>query len=217
MNDPITPLMHHCLTTLIVVLASIFVALPSAGGRTFRYQAQHHPLPRGRHGMDGLAAVWLEILRHAQYAAARRSGNAIHQRLCDAGVLADPGLDPHGATRFTPRDHRRPAVIASRRRKGTPFFPTRRGPSEPIIFPESRNCLEPSHYTLAEALRDAAYRTGHFGKWHLGLTASYWPDKQGFDVTFFAPTPGPPSSNYFSPYYCVPAGAPESDRPAGEN
>lgn len=32
-------------------------------------------------------------------------------------------------------------------------------------------------YTMAEALRDAGYATGHFGKWHLG---SAGPEKQGF-------------------------------------
>ena len=48
-------------------------------------------------------------------------------------------------------------------------------------------------------MRDAGYRTGHFGKWHLGLTEPHWPDKQGFDVAWHGkPDPGPPS--YFSPY-----------------
>ncbi|MEM9347879.1 MAG: sulfatase-like hydrolase/transferase [Planctomycetota bacterium] len=38
--------------------------------------------------------------------------------------------------------------------------------------------------TLAEALRDAGYRTALFGKWHLGAAETHGPTKQGFD-TFF--------------------------------
>jgi arylsulfatase A-like enzyme len=59
--------------------------------------------------------------------------------------------------------------------------------------------LGPSEYTLAEALRDAGYRTGHFGKWHLGTQRPNWPDREGFAVAFHGvPDGGPPS--YFSPY-----------------
>jgi arylsulfatase A-like enzyme len=39
-------------------------------------------------------------------------------------------------------------------------------------------------YTLAEALRDAGYRTGLFGKWHLGAHEDHGPEKQGFDEFF---------------------------------
>ena len=45
----------------------------------------------------------------------------------------------------------------------------------------SVNRLLPKHYTLAEALKDAGYATGHFGKWHLGRTP-YTPLEHGFDV-----------------------------------
>ena len=36
--------------------------------------------------------------------------------------------------------------------------------------------------TIAEALRDAGYRTGFMGKWHLGTETYYYPEHQGFDV-----------------------------------
>ena len=82
---------------------------------------------------------------------------------------------------------------------GHVFLPEKGAPNRPIVLPESKNYLEPSEYTLAEALRDAGWRTGHIGKWHLGLTAPYWPEQQGFEVAVHAhPDPGPP--NYFSPY-----------------
>ena len=41
-----------------------------------------------------------------------------------------------------------------------------------------------SEVTLAEALRDAGYRTALFGKWHLGAAETHGPTRQGFE-TFF--------------------------------
>ncbi|MDF1862331.1 MAG: sulfatase-like hydrolase/transferase [Verrucomicrobiales bacterium] len=38
--------------------------------------------------------------------------------------------------------------------------------------------------TLAEALREAGYRTALFGKWHLGAHRDFGPKKQGFDEFF---------------------------------
>jgi len=79
--------------------------------------------------------------------------------------------------------------------------------NRPVILPESKTYLDPTQYTLAEALRDAGYRTGHFGKWHLGLTEPHWPEQQGFDVAFHChPDPGPPNA-YFSPYGVVRPGS----------
>lgn len=68
-----------------------------------------------------------------------------------------------------------------------------------MLFPESKRFLPPEEYTIAEALRDAGYKTAHIGKWHLGLNPEHWPETQGFEVSFHgAPDPGPRS--YFSPY-----------------
>ncbi len=38
--------------------------------------------------------------------------------------------------------------------------------------------------TLPEQLRQAGYRTGIFGKWHLGDEAEYQPNKRGFDEVY---------------------------------
>ncbi len=38
--------------------------------------------------------------------------------------------------------------------------------------------------TLAEALKPLGYRTGLFGKWHLGAAPEFRPDKRGFDESF---------------------------------
>jgi arylsulfatase A-like enzyme len=81
------------------------------------------------------------------------------------------------------------------------------------LLPRSKRVLELDQHTLAEAFRDAGYRTGFIGKWHMGLAPEFWPERQGFDFTFHgAPDPGPPS--YFSPYKFK-AGT-ITDGPAGE-
>jgi arylsulfatase A-like enzyme len=50
--------------------------------------------------------------------------------------------------------------------------------------------LRPQEVTMAEALREAGYRTGHFGKWHLGSVVSkspVSPGNSGFDEWLSAP------------------------------
>jgi len=49
--------------------------------------------------------------------------------------------------------------------------------------------VPPAEVTLAEALRDAGYRTGAVGKWDVGLRDGTRPNDQGFD-TFFGFLPG---------------------------
>jgi arylsulfatase A-like enzyme len=39
-------------------------------------------------------------------------------------------------------------------------------------------------YTLAELFKDNGYRTGHVGKWHLGMSEETGPNAQGFDYSF---------------------------------
>ena len=42
--------------------------------------------------------------------------------------------------------------------------------------------------TMAEFFRASGYRTGHFGKWHLGDVEESYPHNQGFDEAFFTGT-----------------------------
>jgi arylsulfatase A-like enzyme len=49
---------------------------------------------------------------------------------------------------------------------------------------KERNNMYLEEVTLAEVLRSAGYKTGLFGKWHLGAHLDYGPTKQGFDEFF---------------------------------
>ena len=53
--------------------------------------------------------------------------------------------------------------------------------------------------TIAEALREAGYRTAFLGKWHLGTETYYYPQHQGFDVNVGGRDYGAPGS-YFYPF-----------------
>ena len=140
-----------------------------------------------------------------------RFTNAYSHPLCSptrASILSGQYPSRHGVTSATGHQPPKPG--------GQPRYPKSAPPTKPLIYAASRNYLDPGLITLPEVLREAGYRTGHFGKWHLGLNQEHWPEKHGFDVAFHAqPSPGPPASNYFSPYGVQETGAPSSRRPVG--
>lgn len=87
-------------------------------------------------------------------------------------------------------------------------------PHQRLILPESQRHLPPGEHTIAEALREAGYRTGFIGKWHMGVEPRHWPEEQGFEFSFHcAPDAGPPG--YFSPYHPARRGT-ITDGPEGE-
>lgn len=49
---------------------------------------------------------------------------------------------------------------------------------------KGRSMMDPEEYTIAEALRDAGYTTGIFGKWHLGDNYPLRPSEQGFAESY---------------------------------
>ena len=53
--------------------------------------------------------------------------------------------------------------------------------------------------TIAEAMRQAGYRTAFMGKWHLGTETYYYPEHQGFDLNVAGRDYGAPGS-YFYPF-----------------
>jgi len=84
----------------------------------------------------------------------------------------------------------------------------------PLLPAEYLPYLEHSDTTLAEAFKEAGYRTFFAGKWHLG-GEEYFPENQGFDVNKGGIERGGPygGDKYFSPY-----GNPRlEDGPPGEH
>ncbi len=72
--------------------------------------------------------------------------------------------------------------------------------AQPLLTPRNATSLDPDITTLPEALREAGYVTGHFGKWHLGRPAGpSGPEANGFDVSVGA-TRGGGTKTYFAPY-----------------
>ncbi len=131
--------------------------------------------------------------------------------------LAGEGHDRHltpafdalreGSVRFTNASTNAPNCAPSRAALVTGRHGTRtgihtvgspkRGKAEDRLVepPVNRTLLEDAERTIAEALRDAGYRTGFVGKWHLGLD----PTTDGFDENVAGGRAGHPKS-YNPPY-----------------
>lgn len=121
------------------------------------------------------------------------------------GYAANPVCSP---TRYSIMTGKYPTRVAA-----TNFFSgTREGRFKPAIL-NDRMPLE--EVTIAEALKEHGYATQFAGKWHLGPTEEFWPEKQGFDFNRGGWERGGPygGKKYFSPY-----GNPRlSDGPEGEH
>lgn len=62
------------------------------------------------------------------------------------------------------------------------FIPGHWRPYEKLTAASNRTqYLPPEIHTLGEAMKDAGYATGYFGKWHLGNTLKHYPENQGYD------------------------------------
>jgi arylsulfatase A-like enzyme len=67
-----------------------------------------------------------------------------------------------------------------------------------LLSAEYLHYMKLEEVTLAEALKEAGYRTCFIGKWHLG-DKPYYPERQGFDVNVAGDSSGAPPT-YFYPY-----------------
>lgn len=65
-----------------------------------------------------------------------------------------------------------------------------------VLLSADSKGLNPDEITIAEVLKGAGYRTGIFGKWHLGDQLPFLPTRQGFDEYF-----GIPYSHDIHPYH----------------
>jgi arylsulfatase A-like enzyme len=77
-----------------------------------------------------------------------------------------------------------------------------------VLFPDSKGGLPAGEITIAEALKEKGYATGHIGKWHLGTHGGSRPNDQGFDFSF-----GLPYSNDMDARPKLPKGSSASPEP----
>lgn len=87
-----------------------------------------------------------------------------------------------------------PVCSPSRASLMTGCYPKRVLPIPHVLFPISKDGLNPAEVTVAEVLKSAGYTTACIGKWHLGDQPEFLPTRQGFDVYF-----GLPYSNDMGP------------------
>nr|WP_236621188.1 sulfatase [Rhodopirellula sallentina] len=84
-----------------------------------------------------------------------------------------------------------PVCTPSRAGLMTGCYPTRvgmgKGSRHGVLLSGDPKGLNPEEITIAEVLHSAGYRTGMFGKWHLGDQPDFLPTKQGFDEYFGIP------------------------------
>jgi arylsulfatase A len=71
----------------------------------------------------------------------------------------------------------------------TGCYPRRVLGASGVFFPnkERETGLDPRHFTIAELLKSAGYKTLHAGKWHLGDAVKFLPTNQGFDTFYGIP------------------------------
>ena len=88
--------------------------------------------------------------------------------------LADDGV------KLTSYYAAQPVCSASRAAILTGAYPNRIGIYN-AFGPTSDSGISHDEYTLAEMLKDNGYKTGIFGKWHLGSKKEFFPTNHGFD------------------------------------
>jgi arylsulfatase A len=147
--------------------------------------------------------LWL-CLGPGSLALAQNRPNIIHI------VADDVGYDDLGC--YGARDIRTPHLdqLAREGKRFTQFYaphgtctPTRAslltgryaarvngGAGLPVLWPDAQTGLDPQQeVVLPKLLQQRGYRTGLFGKWHLGHLPAYLPLQQGFDEFFGIPYP----------------------------
>lgn len=84
-----------------------------------------------------------------------------------------------------------PVCTPSRAALMTGSYPQRvdmgTGSNFPVLLAGDSKGLNPDEITIAEVLKSAGYKTGMFGKWHLGDQPEFLPTRQGFDEFFGIP------------------------------
>jgi len=111
--------------------------------------------------------------------------------------IKTPHLDKMAQEGIRLTDFYAAQAVCSASRAGllTGCYPNRLG-IHGAFMPNSTQGLSLSETTIAEMLKEIDYKTGIFGKWHLGDHPSFMPNNQGFDEYF-----GIPYSNDMWPFH----------------
>lgn len=105
----------------------------------------------------------------------------------ELGVHGNKDLDTPNLDRLAAegvrlsRFYASPVCTPTRAALMTGRYPQRTGAIDTYL---GRDTLAADEVTVAEVLKKAGYRTGQFGKWHLGRYARYHPQSRGFDDYF---------------------------------
>jgi len=100
-------------------------------------------------------------------------------------VVATPNMDAVGAGGVTCRHMYAAAPVCTPSRAAllTGRYPQRVGLPR-VLFPHDGQGLPAWERTLPELLRERGYRSGAYGKWHLGCRPEHNPVRHGFDEFF---------------------------------
>lgn len=108
----------------------------------------------------------------------------------DLGIYGATDIDtPHldqlakDGARFTSYYATQPVCSASRASILTGCY-SNRVSIHNAFMPNSKKGINPKETTLAEMLKATGYKTGIFGKWHLGDAPEFLPTRHGFDEFF---------------------------------
>lgn len=152
--------------------------------------------PRDWNGLTFPLAAALGLVLAAIGTAAQRRPNVLLIYADDLGSvdlniygakdLTTPHLDglAKSGVRFTQFYAAAPVCSPSRAALLTGRFPQRAGLAGNASSRKGGHGMPAEQVTLAEILRDAGYRTGHVGKWHLGYVPEEMPNGQGFEYSF---------------------------------
>jgi arylsulfatase A-like enzyme len=138
----------------------------------------------------GAAALTLPRSFGAQDKAASARPNVVLVMTDDQGygdlgchgnkIIRTPNLDKlHGQSTRLTNFHVGPTCSPTRAALMTGRYCNRTGVWHTIM---GRSILRADEVTMAEVFRSGGYRTGFFGKWHLGDNYPFLPQHRGFDV-----------------------------------
>lgn len=112
---------------------------------------------------------------------------SLDMNIYGAKDLHTPNMDAlaRRGVRFTQFYAAAPVCSPSRASLMTGRYPQRAGlATNASSDKDGKNAMPSSQVTMAEMFKDAGYRTGHIGKWHMGYTESTMPNGQGFDYSY---------------------------------